>query len=137
MSSRLISVTERLLTAELQKGLLKNKLGITVEQWRILFYLWKEDGINQQELAKRSSKEKSTITRQIDALEQKGFIIRKSADHDKRNKLIYLTKKGASIEELALSTASNITLKAEQGLTSNEVELLKKILRKIIDNLNS
>ena len=89
----------------MQSDLQSNGLDITIEQWRILFYLWKEDGINQQELAKRSKKEKSTITRQIDILEKKGLIIRRSQSSDKRNKQIFLTQQGKLIEDNALNTA--------------------------------
>ena len=134
-SSRLISVAERLLTAHLQNDLLTNGIKITIEQWRILFYLWKEDDINQQELAKRAKKEKSTITRQIDTLEKKGLIIRRSLDTDKRNKQIFLTQQGRAIENNALSTARLITKKAETNIVKDELEVFKKVLHQIIENL--
>jgi len=131
----LISVTERLLTAQLQRDLLVNGLKVTIEQWRILFYLWREDGINQQELAKRAKKEKSTITRQIDTLEKKGLIIRRSLDEDKRNKQIFLTQQGKGIEETALNTARLITKKGETNIDKEELAIFKKVLHQIIENL--
>jgi DNA-binding MarR family transcriptional regulator len=124
-----------LLTAHLQNDLQENNIDITIEQWRILFYLWKEDGINQQELAKRSKKEKSTITRQVDALEKKGLIIRRSLDQDKRNKQIFLTQQGNLIKEDALNTAREITKKAESNINKVELEVFKKVLHEIIENL--
>lgn len=134
-SSRLISVAERLLSAHLQNNLIENNIELTVEQWRILFYLWKEDGINQQELAYRASKEKSTITRQIDVLEKKGLILRKSSNEDKRNKLIYVTTKGQSIENKALETAREITKKAETGISNEQMKVFKNVVTTIIKNL--
>lgn len=131
----MISVTERLLTAQLQRDLLVNGLKVTIEQWRILFYLWREDGINQQELAKRAKKEKSTITRQIDTLEKKGLIIRRSLDEDKRNKQIFLTQQGKGIEETALNTARLITKKGETNIDKEELAIFKKVLHQIIENL--
>ncbi|MUH36137.1 MarR family transcriptional regulator [Zobellia amurskyensis] len=134
-SSRLISATERVLTAHLQLAFQENGIDITIEQWRILFYLWKEDGINQQELAKRAKKEKSTMTRQIDTLEKKGLLIRRCLDEDKRNKQIFLTKQGQALEEEALQVANNITQKSETDIDPSDLALFKTVLQKIIENL--
>lgn len=123
------------MTAHLQRDLQVNGIEITIEQWRALFYLWKEDGINQQELAKRAKKEKSTITRQIDGLEKKGLLIRRSLNQDKRNKQIFLTQLGKDMEIAALDTARLITQKAETNIDKSELELFKKVMRKIITNL--
>ncbi|OWW25764.1 hypothetical protein B4Q04_09205 [Zobellia sp. OII3] len=134
-SSRLISATERLLSAHLQRAFQENGVEITIEQWRILFYLWKEDGINQQELAKRSKKEKSTMTRQLDTLEKKGLLIRRCLDEDKRNKQIFLTKQGKALENKALSIANTITELSENGIAPDELAQFKQVLHKIIENL--
>ncbi|MCG8326903.1 MAG: MarR family transcriptional regulator [Chitinophagales bacterium] len=135
-SSRLISVTERLLSKLLQESLHQNNLNLTVEQWRILFYLWQSDGINQQELAKRANKEKSTMTRQIDVLEKKGFIFRQNALQDKRNKLLFLTEEGKKIEGKALSIAQSITESAEEGINEKELAVFKKVISQIIKNIS-
>lgn len=134
-SSRLISVSERLLSKHLQHALSNNNIDITVEQWRILFYLWKEDGVNQRELAITANKEKSTITRQIDVLEKKNLIERRSHVSDKRNKLIFLTKKGKEMEFLALESARKITKKAEENISSEELKIFKKVITQIIENI--
>lgn len=114
----------------------QNNLNLTVEQWRILFYLWQTDGINQQELAKRANKEKSTMTRQIDVLEKKGFIFRQNALQDKRNKLLFLTEEGKKIEEKALSIAQSITESAEEGINEKELAVFKKVMNQIIKNIS-
>jgi len=135
-SSRLINVAGRILTSRLQVGLQEDNMGITVEEWRILFYLWKEDKVNQQELALKSNKEKSTITRKINALEKKGLISRENHLTDKRNNTISLTAKGRELESNALSIARAITTKAEKNIEERELENFKKVLTKIISNLN-
>lgn len=134
-SSRLISVASRLLAARLQEDFSRNEIDITVEQWRILFYLWEEDGINQNELAKRADKEKSTMTRQIEALEKKDLIFRESHSGDKRNKLIYLTRKGKKLEKQAMDIADSITLLSEKGITKKDMEIFKKVMIQVITNI--
>ncbi|MFA8342661.1 MAG: MarR family winged helix-turn-helix transcriptional regulator [Rhodothermaceae bacterium] len=134
-SSRLISVASRLLAARLQEDFSTNEIDITVEQWRILFYLWEEDGINQNELAKRADKEKSTMTRQIEALEKKDLIFRESHSSDKRNKLIYLTRKGKKLEKQAMGIADSITVLSEKGITKKDMEVFKKVMIQVITNI--
>ena len=120
----------------MQQNLLDNNIDITVEQWRLLFYLWKEDGINQQELANASNKEKSTMTRQIDVLEKKGLISRRPSETDKRNKLIYLTNKGKKMEKSALFCAQSVTLKSLENIDEESISVFKNVMYKIIENLN-
>ncbi len=134
-SSQLISIASRLLAAKLQSALSENGIDITVEQWRMLFYLWEKDGISQQELAGISNKEKSTITRQLTDLERKGLIERLAGESDKRNKLIFLTGKGAAIKDIAIKSSEEITRSSEADLTEEEMSVFFKVIRKIICNL--
>jgi DNA-binding MarR family transcriptional regulator len=54
----------------LQKNFRNNGVDITIEQWSILYHLWKEDGLSQQELCNRTFRDKPSITRLIDNLEK-------------------------------------------------------------------
>src|SRR5665811_1623465 len=68
-------------------------VSINPAQGRILFVLWQEDGISIQELAKRTSLGKSTLTSMIDRLESSGELTRVPAEGDRRKTLICLTQK--------------------------------------------
>lgn len=128
-------MAERLLTAQLEQAFQLDGIEITSEQWRVLFYLWNEDGINQRELAKRVKKEKSTITRQIDTLERKGLIERHSLNEDKRNKQLFVTQQGKIIEERTLHIAQSITEKAEASIHKTELKIFRKVLQQMILNI--
>ncbi|MBL8116621.1 MAG: MarR family transcriptional regulator, partial [Anaerolineae bacterium] len=52
-----------LLKADLERGFAARGLNITAEQWLILGRLYEEDGLVQNELAKRTSKDKTNIAR--------------------------------------------------------------------------
>ncbi|WP_299159201.1 MarR family transcriptional regulator [uncultured Tenacibaculum sp.] len=134
-SSRLISVTERLLISKLHEEFNKNNVKITVEQWRLLFYLWSEDGVNQRDLSIRANKEKSTIARQIVDLEKKGLIFRTCSKPDKRNKLIFLTDEGRNIKKRSLKIADSITEKAEKNISVADLNTVKKVLDQMIKNI--
>lgn len=128
-------MAERLLTQNLLIELEKNGIDITIEEWRILFYLWKEDGINQQELAQIANKEKSTVTRQVKGLENKNLIYRSAKENDRRNKCVFLTNEGKSIKEKALSASDKVIYKAQQNVLQEELLVLQRSLNKIITNL--
>ena len=134
-SSRLVNVAARLLSMALQDALLNAKIKLTVEQWRILYYVWDNEGISQSELIDLANKEKSTITRQITLLEKGGFIYRKNGGRDNRNKRIYLTAKGKSIKEEALNTARVVTEKSERNITAEKLTTFKTVLNQIIFNI--
>ncbi len=134
-TSSLINIAARLLSGTLQQNLINNNIDISVEQWRLLYYLWEKDGITQKELAKIANKEKSTITRQVSELEKKGYIIKDSNGSDKRNNLIYVSKKGKAIKTKALSLADDITIKAESNIEKQELDTFIKVLHKYISNI--
>jgi DNA-binding MarR family transcriptional regulator len=136
-SSNLISVASRLLSGELQKQLAKHNIDITIEQWTLLYYLWEKDGITQNELASIANKEKSTITRHLDALQKKGLIARESHPTDKRNKLLVLTEKGENIKTASLGSAQLVTEKAEQDIDAEDLKTFKNVLSQIIGNLHN
>lgn len=135
-SSRFISVTERLLVSKLQEEFNNNNIEITVEQWKLLFYLWDNDGVNQRDLSIRANKEKSTIARQIVDLEKKELIIRESSEFDKRNKLIFITEKGKELEKETLKIANTITEKSEKNISEEDLNTVKRVLTQMIQNLN-
>ena len=134
-SSSLISVASRLLSARLQHAFAANNIDITIEQWTLLFYLWEKDGLTPRELAISANKEKSTITRQIDALEKRNLITREPHYGDKRNKIIKLTKKGKSIKTGALGAANDVTMVSEENISEEELLIFKKVLKSIISNV--
>ena len=70
-----------------------SELGLTRSQWWILNYLYFNEGINQSEFAKLLDLEKAPLSRLLDRMEKKGWIIRKSDKVDKELKLFFYQKK--------------------------------------------
>ena len=75
--------------------------GISPEQWSVLHLIAGQEGLIQKEVAERSFKDKPTVTRILDVLEEKGLISRKPGEQDRRSFRLYPTDKG---RELALKT---------------------------------
>lgn len=85
-------------------------------------------GISQDQLAKRICLNKSNVARQIAALEEAGFILRKPSPTDRRVMELYPTEKATAL----LPDLQVMLLRWEQHLTDDlsesEVALISEIL---------
>lgn len=120
----------------LQKNFRKAGLEITIEQWTVLYYLWKEDCLSQQELCNRTYRDKPSITRLIDNLEKQKLVKRALHKNDKRINLICLTEAGKKLQDTTLSLANQTMDEALNGVKKDDIEIVKTVLQKVYDNLN-
>jgi len=109
---------------------------ITSEQWAVMSYLHKQDGLYQKQIADFLFKDKPTLTRILDVLEKRNLIIRISDEKDRRKFKIYLTQDGKNVVAALLPIASKIEANLKQNLTSDDVQKLSQILDKIYKNSN-
>lgn len=120
----------------LQKNFRNAGLEITIEQWTVLYHLWKEDCLSQQELCNRTYRDKPSITRLIDNLEKQKLLKRSSHKNDKRINLVCLTDAGRALQETTLTLANQTMNEALNGVKKEDIEIVKTVLQKVYDNLN-
>ncbi len=120
----------------LQKNFRNAGLDITIEQWTILYHLWKEDCLSQQELCNRTYRDKPSITRLIDNLERQKLLKRASHKNDRRINLVCLTDAGRALQDVTLALANETMDEALQDVKREDIETVKKVLQKVYDNLN-
>ena len=125
----------RTLKTKLTKSFNDEGYDITAEQFSILMYLWKRQGINQQELSDNIFKEKTTTLRLIDNLEGRKLIKRVRDDNDRRNNLIYLTEEGIQLKDALLKIVDINVGEVLMGLSEEEIENMGTILKKVYCNL--
>lgn len=119
----------------LQKNFRAAGLDITIEQWSILYHLWKEDCLSQQELCNRTFRDKPSITRLIDNLEKQKLVKRISSAEDKRINLVCLTDASKELQDTTLRIANETMDEALVNVTKEEIEMVKHVLQKVYDNL--
>ena len=93
-------------------------------------------GVSQKQLANELRLEKSTITRFVDALEKKGFVVRKrGSTEDARELSIYATEKAkaihAELEELGDSLYQSMVSKIGAANLKQLVGMLRESAKKI------
>jgi len=104
-------------------------------QGRILFVLWQKDGISIQELSKKTSLEKSTLTSMLDRLEQSGHLYRKSCSDDRRKVLIYLSSKHHTYRRNFDQVSEEMIRLYYEGLSAEEIDAFEPYLERILVNL--
>src|SRR5215208_5033993 len=68
--------------------------GVTADQFVLLACLAEQDGITQQELARRASSDPSTVRAMLVLLQGRGLVSRERQPDDRRARVVGLTAKG-------------------------------------------
>ena len=120
----------------LQKNLKQAGMDITIEQWSVLYHLWKEEGQSQQQLCDATFRDKPSITRLVDNLEKLKLVKRVASKNDRRINLIYLTKEAQSLQEKTMEIANQTLNEALAGVTNGQIEIAKEVLQQVYNNLS-
>lgn len=107
---------------------------ITVDQCLVLIILDKNSVYSQKEIAELIFKDNASITRIIELMVQKNYLLRKTHESDRRKFNLELTEKGKNTIELLTPIIHNNRQNALAGLSLDEIELLENLLTKIIAN---
>ncbi len=113
------------------RELTKKNIDLTLEQSRVLFTLFIQDGRLQQEISDLLFQEKSSTSRLIDSLERKGFVQRKQSEHDERQKLIFLTPAGAAMQDPCVNVALEVQESLKEHFTPEEWAQLMHLTQKL------
>ena len=119
----------------LQKNFRNAGLEITIEQWSVLYHLWKEDGLSQQELGTRTFRDKASITRLIDNLEKQGLVIRVASTTDRRINKVCLTEMAKPLHQTTYELANQTMNEALQNISKDEIDIVKNVFQRVYDNL--
>lgn len=108
-----------------------NTDGITGNQQIYIFQICRHPGISQEQLAQRITVNKSNVTRQLSALEQNGFIIRRPSQEDKRVLQVYPTEKGEALYPKVLEIMQQWNRLLLEEFSEKEQELLQSMMQRV------
>jgi len=134
--SAINGIASTAIARRLQKHFRQAGLEITIEQWSILYHLWLEDCLSQQELCNRTFRDKPSITRLIDNLEKQKLVKRIASKDDRRINLVCLTEAAKNLQNLTIDLANQTMTEALIGVNKDEIETVKKVLYQVYNNLN-
>ncbi|MEX0636415.1 MAG: MarR family transcriptional regulator [Ferruginibacter sp.] len=119
----------------LQKNFKQAGVEITIEQWSVLYHLWKEDGMSQQQLGDATFRDKPSITRLVDNLEKLNLVKRVASKEDRRINMIYITPVAKDLQEKTMELANQTLNEALVGVTNGQIEIAKEVLQQVYENL--
>ena len=109
---------------------------ITGQNMMVIGYLVRNQGdVYQKDLEAQFSVRRSTISKILRLMEEKGMITRTAVSADARLKKIELTEKGWKAHEVSTDCVQILEEKMYRGLSVEEQETLMRILRKMEKNL--
>jgi len=121
--------------AELLRAFRANGFDVTPEQWAVLNKLWEIEGLNQMELAEKTSKDRPTMTRILKLLEDKKWIIRKPDRKDNRCFGVYLTPGGKGLKKKLIPIVVRHLERAFAGFGKEELKNFRRTHERVVRNL--
>jgi MarR family transcriptional regulator, organic hydroperoxide resistance regulator len=122
---RLMRLETRMRTA-VAEGL--RQIGLSVPQCDVLTTLTEQEGVSQQELAKRLYVTKGNISGLIDRLVAAGLVERRAIAADKRQHAIFLTNAGRAAAEQAIACQRRFVARTIGRLPAEELSTLERLL---------
>ncbi len=132
-----IELTARKIRQYGQNVLKAHGIDITIEQWLVLNVINENESINQIQIGEQLVKDKPTISRMVNQLENKGFIIKTTSSTDSRSTELSISKKGKTLINELYPIIEKIRFLGLSELSKNEKENIEITLEKIRKNLES
>lgn len=113
------------------------ELGVNLPQFGMLDFLLTNSEAVQTDLANHLHKDKSVILRQLDQLEEAGWVERQMDPEDRRRKNLVVTKAGQDIHRKAARIRDKVFAQVLEGIAEKDVETMLKVLQRMADNAAS
>lgn len=110
-------------------------LGVTSAQWRVMFWLGRQPGSKQVELAEKLDVEPITAGRTIDRLEEAGLVERRPDPGDRRAWRLYLTERAEPMVTRLRAVAEDVLAEVFHGIDEREITALRGTLERLRDNV--
>lgn len=109
--------------------------GITFRQCQVLGWLMHDGEISQVALAQRMMIEPATLVGVLDRMERDRLIVRRAGLSDRRRKMITMHPNATEVWNQVAACAKRVRARASEGLTNQQLALLKKTLKTVLGNL--
>ena len=130
----IVNRAARALTKALDMELRQN-VGISIGQWKVIVMLVKQNGLTQKEIADKLGLEGATLIPIIDRMEKEGLVVRRVDVSDRRNNRIYRTEKADSLWYGMLECATKVREASIKNISEDNIKIVRNALEKMWQNL--
>ena len=113
---------------------LTKRFGITGGKWKVITGLSIKEGITQKQLADMMFVEAPTLVPIIDRMEKDGYLTRQPDPKDRRNNLIFLTKKAKKAVNPIIDCIVELRDMGLDKISKKDLEITKRTLTQINAN---
>lgn len=110
--------------------------GLSGASWRVLAYLYREDGLTQTKLAEMLEVSRPAVGQMIDRLEAAGFVERRSDPSDRRSWRVFLSSKSQARLAKYLMVARATEEECFGVLSQSELTQLAALVEKLRERLS-
>src|ERR687888_2737878 len=114
---------------------LRDKVGVTFGQWKVIVMLVNQNGLTQKEIAEKLALEGSTLIPIIDKMEKEGLVVRRVDSSDRRNNRIYRTEKADALWDRMVECATKVRQVSVKDISEKDISIMRSVLDKIWQNL--
>ncbi len=111
-------------------------LAISIPQWRVLAVLHEFPGSTMNRLADLATVDRTTLTRALDNMVERGLVARRSDAADRRSIRLSLTETGLAVFFRVLPAVLDQNERAVAGFSKGELASLRSMLHRMVDNLD-
>lgn len=130
-----IAMLASLAKRQIFKIIAENNLDITPEQWVVMHFLWKENGLSIGEIARKSKKDFANVTRIVERLAKMGYVTKRKSKKDGRSFNVFILPKADEIRNDIEKCWKQASETALNGITDSEQQYLIDIFDKIEKNI--
>ncbi|MBP5229421.1 MAG: MarR family transcriptional regulator [Bacteroidales bacterium] len=109
---------------------------ITPEQFLVMDTLWDEGVLTQQQISDYILKDKNSVVKLVDGLEERNLVRRVSNPKDRRQNLIEVTKYAMKIKEEVTALAMKSVDHIIKGISKEDMSNFIKVLSKMAENMS-
>jgi len=111
------------------------RYGVSADQWSVISKVVKHKGITQKQLSEMTYKDQGNLTRMIDKLVDRGYILRDADENDRRSVKLLATHSSKQLVEKVFSIEQEYNDKLLKGFSQEDKESFTELLNKSYLNL--
>lgn len=112
------------------------QFGLTLNEWRVGATLRQQPDQRLSQVAEHTSIDASTLSRLVDAMAQRGLIVREKSREDARAMALRLSAKGEAVIDKVIPLAQLYERVTLAGIPPEQVQQLRDVLTRIFANLD-
>jgi MarR family transcriptional regulator, transcriptional regulator for hemolysin len=112
-------------------------MGLSQARWRTLLHLARaEQPLTQSQIAARLGVEEPTLATLLHRLEAEGWVMRKTASHDRRCKTVHLQRRAQRVIDRINTTALKLRRELTEDIPPHDMQVCMRVLARVRERID-